>query len=144
MFGFEFAFKYAYNSGVSRLPSLFVLFVLASYKCLCTPFTLPFPVHLSKGDHFLLGPTPAFVAASSPFPVTASVNNPYLNEGICIESPLWSGAAELCHSSQRCCSQWASRKTPSPPTGATVPHLPCSSKPAANLCQKETMVLLPN
>lgn len=144
MFGFEFAFKYAYNSGVSGFPSLFVLFVLASYKCLCPLFTLPFPVHPNKGNHFLLWPCSAFVAASSLFPITVSVNNPHLNEGTCIESPLWSGAAELCHSSQRCYSQWASRKTPSLPTGATVPHLPCSSKLAANLCQKETTVLLPS
>lgn len=77
---------------------------------------LPFPAHPSKGDCFLLRPPSAFVAASPLFPITASVNNPHLNEGTCIESPLWSGAAELCRSSQRCCSQWASRKIPSPPT----------------------------
>lgn len=124
---------------------------LASLSFLSLPHTsvsaLPFP-SLSQS-------TPAKVTFSSSdplqlllqlplFPITASVNNPHLNEGTCIESPLWSGAAELCRSSQRCCSQWASRKTPSLPTGATVPHLPCSSKPAADLCQKETMVLLPD
>lgn len=90
---------------------------LASLSFLSLPRTsvsaLPFP-SLSQST-----PAKVTVSSSDPlqlllqlplFPITASVNNPHLNEGTCIESPLWSGAAELCRSSQRCCSQWASRK----------------------------------
>ena len=61
----------------------------------------------------------------------------HLNEEIDSESPLWSAAAELCHSFQMCCCQLALKKTHFQPTWATGLRHPCSSKLAASLLERE-------
>lgn len=106
------------------------------------PSLLHCPAHPNKHDSILFSPSSDPLAVSSLLSTVASVRIPHLNEEICIESPLWSGATEPCHSSQKCCSRSASGKTPSLPTWATVRRRPCSSKRAANLHQEETKTVL--